>query len=107
MVPAYYQGTGTADQSDQVIIIPEVPRGYNQQVRPSCPECGASHTMSNSGKWLCGECGRQWLKHKRERATPDYGSRPACPDCGAYHARSHGSDWTCGSCGRQWRKARR
>lgn len=30
--------------------------------RPKCPKCGAQHSVSKGDRWVCGECGKQWLK---------------------------------------------
>ena len=71
--------------------------------RPPCPECGAPNPISSGRKWLCRECGRQWLKIKRPRKTPPQDGRPLCPYCGSVPI-SNGLCWYCKKCGKQWKK---
>jgi len=38
-----------------------------QQLRPSCIECGSSDVISREPNWHCKSCGRQWLKKPRRQ----------------------------------------
>jgi tRNA(Ile2) C34 agmatinyltransferase TiaS len=67
---------------------------------PTCPNC-AGVSSSNGVKWICKECGKQWMKHYQPKV--DFDSRPSCINCGG-KPRSHGRHWECRICGKSWKK---
>jgi ribosomal protein L37AE/L43A len=37
------------------------------EARPVCIECGSNHVVSNGSRWLCQDCGRQFIKNPRRK----------------------------------------
>lgn len=72
--------------------------------RPPCPECGGTYTISSSNKWLCGICGKQWMKVRRSR---DISGRGRCIYCGEEKLTGFGNlRWLCAGCGRTFKKGK-
>ena len=90
--PHCWQGTDSEGNTPMMIATVE---DFPPQERPSCPLCGANHTVSCSIKWQCGECGKQWTKNPRPRTA----NNPPCIYCGGkLHKR--GTNYTCMDCGK-------
>ena len=30
--------------------------------RPACPRCGVQHAIRHGAEWLCGKCGKCWVR---------------------------------------------
>lgn len=40
--------------------------------RPPCPECGSHHIKSHGVSWICCDCGRDFVKVRRQCANCPY-----------------------------------
>jgi len=70
-------------------------KDFPPQERPSCPICGANHTVSNALRWQCQECGKQWNKINNARKA----NNPPCFWCGG-KTHKKGTTYCCVECGR-------
>ena len=71
--------------------------------RPFCPKCGGSHVIKGGVKWLCRECGKQWMKAYNPKVVDT--TRGGCPYCESRYLVKHGAfRWLCNGCGRTFRE---
>jgi tRNA(Ile2) C34 agmatinyltransferase TiaS len=74
---------------------------YLQDNRPPCPECESGHIKNHGPQWHCLDCGRRWMKKRREKKYLKHNIN--CPECKG-EVISHGVRWLCKSCGRTFTK---
>jgi ribosomal protein L44E len=72
---------------------------FPKEIRPPCPSCGENHAQSNSDRWICAECGKQWGKNPRPRVA----NNPPCVFCGG-RTHKQSMNYVCTECGKSIRR---